>query len=62
MSGSMCLMLKKSSDRRQQEALENAFKVNEKSDPVIEIDFRILNNYLIIAHDSKHLNLFIWTK
>ena len=27
MSGSMCLMLKKSSDRRQQEALENAFKV-----------------------------------
>ena len=28
MSGSMCLMLKKSSDRRQQEALEGAFKVS----------------------------------
>ena len=35
MSGSMCLMLKKSSDRRQQEALENAFKVIGKQYPTV---------------------------
>ena len=42
MAGAMFLMLKKSADRRQQEALENAFKVRTES-TIIEPPKYLLN-------------------
>jgi len=60
MSGSMCLMLKKSSDRRQQEALEGAFKrADINGDGVLSVDeyYRILKEHGIQCSRDEILQI-----
>lgn len=60
MSGSMCLMLKKSSDRRQQEALENAFKkADVNGDGVLSVDeyYRILKDHGVTCSRDEILQI-----